>query len=177
MAYSYYIGRAEILWLTLSEVGIFIVPVLVGAFAAIYVYYTVYCKGRCRKPNLPLIAGLASLSVLIGFFAETAALPDEMGFAVNKTHLSIDVGIFGAPRGAVYNLSECRLKWVEDGAKVRRVKGFGIPSLVMGRLYVEGVGEGVGFAKRPADWILVAECGGQRFILSAPGLSPAAVGG
>jgi len=175
--YEFWLTRWQLLVADLSTLlPPYIVPLLVLFLVIAYVFARIYDIKLSRvlfKPRrLALLIALLATPFLalpaIYFFA-----PEKMGFAVGGGKLVVDVGWWDVPSSKVYNLSHCRLDWVNaSSVKVGRV-GYGGAMAAIGKLRILPSGvEGYGMVVRGAEWILVARCPDATYILGAPGLNP-----
>lgn len=138
-------------------------------FAVVYAFARIYgVRLRILSQHIAVVMIVVAVAVA-AVFAPLAS--GVYGFWFNGTHLTLRIA-FG-PSFELRDVSGCDLEWVSiEGRGVFRVYGFGVPDLVMGRVAVEGVGDGVGFVRLPSRWALFIRCGSETYILAAPGLRP-----
>lgn len=177
---EFWITRTEILLSAIfeSRVLYIVIGVILSIIAALYVFFSIYMRDEKGRRALIILA-IAVPLLIIGVIAiDALTAPPVIGFKVNKTHIVVDVGWWGVPKGAVYEVEKCRVDWLRTSeVKIYRAVGASMGRVTVGRLSIrDGVSlTGYGLIVGPSEWVLVANCPGGAVFLSAPGLSPDAV--
>lgn len=174
---EFWITRTEILLSSIFESRVLHVALafVLSVLAALYVYYSIYVRDEKKRKTLIIIAAATPLVVIGAVAAGVLTAPPVIGFKINKTHIVVDVGWWGVPRGAVYEVDKCQVDWLRTSeVKIYRAMGFGAGRITVGRLTIRDGASltGYGLVVEPSEWIAVARCPDAILILSAPGLSP-----
>ena len=174
--YEYWLSRWEIIIINTQFYIPYVLAPIVLLFVVIYVVSRIY---NIRKPltrrSLPLLI-IVFIFILLVIYSDALIAPERVGFAVGGGRLVVDAGWWGVPSGKVYNLSDCRLEWINASTTGIWRVGRGGPYVTVGMLSLTPQGiKGYGMVTRDAEWILVARCPDATYILGGPGLNPRVV--